>query len=521
LDESTPTARPSLLRNMLLNVGGRGLLTLLALAVTPVLVRRLGTEAYGLYVLAFTLGGVLAVLDLGLTPAVVMLLSRAWHENDRPRMERIIGTALTTYLIVGVVLGTIVALLVPWLATSVLHVSPNLQSTAEAALWLSTGGFLLSLLFSVFNAVPIALERFDLTVLRTVGVSLLTTAAVIIYALAGGGLVGVMLINLIGNGVALGLFIAVSRLLLPGLKMRPLFDTQIFKTMARFSAFKFAGSVGGLLTYRFDQVAIGAMLGVRAAGVYVVPVTAVTRIQALLTDLMLPLFPRISKLASDPAAVRSLLLRAVRLMVLVAAPTFVILFVFADAVIRLWIGGEPGRVLSLEGSTTLRWLAAASLIQAIAVVPVIVSEAAGKPEINNGFAVASAVINVPLVLVLVPRFGIEGAAIAFFINSATQTVVFIFYAARRFAQVGVMQLISESLLRPLIAAAVAGGVAALMHPLVTGLASLCLAVLLVTALYALMVKLVSAITPEDLDYLAPFVRRLPGPFNRILAARVR
>jgi len=414
---------------MLLNVGGRGLLTLLALVVTPVLVRKLGTEVYGIYVLAFTLGGVLSVLDLGLTPAVVMLLSRAWHAQDRARMERIIGTALTTYLIAGAVLGSVVALLVPWLATSVLHVSINLRPAAEAALWLSTGSFLLSLIFSVFNSVPIALERFDLTVLRVVGVSLLTTAAVIVYALAGGGLVGVILINLLGNAAALGLFIVVSRHLLPGIKMRPYFDGEIFRAMARFSGFKFAGSLGGLLTYRFDQVAIGAIIGVRAAGVYVVPVTAASRILALLTDLVLPLFPRVSKLASDPAAVRSLLLRSIRLMVVVASPTFVLLFVFADAILRAWIGGDPGRALAIEGSATLRWLAAASLIQAIAVVPVIVSEAAGKPEVNNGFAVASAIINVPLVLILVPRLGIEGAAIAYFINSATQTVVFIFYAA--------------------------------------------------------------------------------------------
>ncbi len=505
---------------MLFNVGGRGLLSLLALVVTPVLVRKLGTEAYGIYVFAFTLGGVLAVLDLGLTPAVVMLLSRAWHAQDRARMERIIGTALTTYLVAGAVLGVVVALLVPWLVTSVLHVSKNLQTTAENALWLSAGSFLLSLVFSVFNSVPIALERFDLTVLRTVGVSLLTTAAVIVYVLAGGGLVGVMLINLAGNAVALGVFIAVSRLLLPWMKMRPLFDVEIARAMARFSGFKFAGSVGGLLTYRFDQVAIGAILGVRAAGVYVVPVTAATRILALLTDLVLPLFPRISKLASDPAAVRSLLLRSVRLMALVAAPSFVILFIFADAIIRAWIGGEQGRLLAIEGSTTLRWLAAASLIQAIAIVPVIVSEAAGRPEVNNGFAVASAIINVPLVLILVPRLGIEGAAIAFFINSATQTVVFIFYAARRFAQVDVRRLVSESLLRPLIAAGLAGVVGALVHPFVTGVGSLFLALLLVSALYALAVRLVSAITSEDLDYLAAFFRRLPRPLNRILGARV-
>jgi O-antigen/teichoic acid export membrane protein len=509
-----------LLRNMLINVGGRGLLTLLALAVTPVLVRRLGTDVYGIYVIAFSLGGLLAILDLGLTPAVVRILSRAWHEKDKPRMERIIGTALTTYVVLGVVFGGVVALLVPWLTTSVLHISPNLRAAAEAALWLSTGGFLLNLMYAVFNAVPVALERFDLTVLRTVAVSLLTSAAVIIYVLAGGGLVGVMVINVVGNAVAVALFIAVSRLLLPGLSMRPRFDRESFFAIARFSGFKFAGSIGGLLTYRFDQIAIGAFLGVRAAGVYVVPATAATRILALLTDMVLPLFPRISKLAADPALVRSLLLRSVRMMALLAAPTFAVLFVFADAIIRNWIGGEQGRTLAIEGEGTLRWLAAASLIQSIAVVPVIVSEAAGKPEINNGFAVLSALINVPLVLLLVPRLGIEGAAIAFFINSATQTVVFIFYAARRFAQVTVRQLIAESLARPLLAAALAGAVGALIHPLVTGVASLLLALLLVFGLYAVAARLISAITAEDREYLATFANRLPGPLHR-LAARVR
>jgi O-antigen/teichoic acid export membrane protein len=521
LDETVPTSRPNLLRNMLVNVGGRGLLTLLALAVTPVLVRRLGTETYGVYVLAFTLGGTLAILDLGLTPAVVMLLSKAWHENDRPRMERIIGTALTTYLVAGAILSLGVALLVPWLTVSVLQVSPNLRPVAQAALWLSTGGFLLSLLFSVFNAIPIALERFDLTVLRTVGVSLLTTAAVIAYALAGGGLVGVMLINVVGNAVALGLFIVVSRHLLPGMSMRPLFDRTIFKAIARFSGFKLAGSVSGLVVYRFDQVAIGAMLGVRAAGVYVVPATAAARILALLTDLVLPLFPRISKLATDPAAVRSLLFRSVRLMALVASPTFITLFVFADSVIQAWIGGEPGRILAMEGATTLRWLAAASLLQAIAVVPIIISEAAGKPEINNGFAVASAIVTIPLVLILVPRLGIEGAAMAFFITSSTLLVAFVLYASRRFAQVGPLELVSESLLRPLVAAGLAGAVGVLIHPFVTGLPSLVVAVLLVLSLYVLAVRLVSALTPDDMGYLAPFVRRLPGPLNRILSARVR
>jgi O-antigen/teichoic acid export membrane protein len=521
LEQAAAKGQPSLARNMAFNVGGRALLTLLALAVTPVLVRRLGTDVYGVYVLAFTFGGVLSVLDLGLTPAVVMLFSRAWNAKDTVRMDRIIGTALTTYLVVGLVMGGIVAAAVPWLTTAVLHVSPRLLPAAQAALWLSTAGFLLSLMFSVFNAVPISLERFDLVVLRTVGVSLLTTATVIVYVLAGGGLVGVMAINVAGNALALILFIAVTRFLVPRLSLRPRFDREIALAIGRFSGIKFAGSIGALLTYRFDQVAIGAFLGILATGVYVVPATAATRVFALLADIVLPLFPRISKRFDNPAAVRSLFLRSMRLMALAAGPTFVLIFVFADWVIRAWIGGEAGRTLASEGAATFRWLAAAYLIQSLAIVPATASEAAGRPEVNNGFAIISAVINVPLVLILVPRLGIEGAAIAYFANSATQTVVFIFYAAHRFAAVEPWQLIRESLARPLIAAALTGAVGWLMRPFVSGPITLVLVVLVGLALYAIAVRLVSAITTEDFEYLAPFADRLPKPLHRIYAVYAR
>src|SRR5579859_5441265 len=521
MDQAAPRRQPNLLRNMLLNVGGRGILTLLALAVTPVLVRKLGTDVYGIYVLAFTLGGTLSILDVGLTPAVVMLLSRAWQANDRPQMERILGTALTTYLAVGVVLAGVVALLVPWLTVTLLHVPPRLQSQAEISLWLSTASFLIAMLFSVFNSVPTALERFDLVVLRTVGVSLLTTAAVIVYVLAGGGLVGVIAINLIGNAAALGLYVALTRFLLPDVPIRPHINIDIARAIGRFSAFKFSGAIGAVLTYRFDQVAIAEFLGVRAAGVYVVPATAAARVLQLLADLMLPLFPRVSKRADEPASIRSLLLRSTRLMTLVAAPAFVLLFVFADSTIRAWIGGSEGRVLAIEGAPTLRWLAAATLIQAVAVVPSVVSEAVGKPELNNGFAVVSALINVPLVLILVPRLGIEGAAIAYFVNSATQTVFFVFYAARRFAKLSPGQLVNQSVLRPLAAAIVVGVVGWIARPLVTGALSLLIAVILLLALYAAVVRLASAITKDDFEYLEPFVQRLPRPFHRAFALYAR
>src|SRR5574338_631556 len=52
---------PSLLRNIALNIGGRGLLTVLALLSTPLLVHQLGNETYGVYILALTMGGLLGL----------------------------------------------------------------------------------------------------------------------------------------------------------------------------------------------------------------------------------------------------------------------------------------------------------------------------------------------------------------------------------------------------------------------------------------------------------------------------
>ena len=166
-----------LLGNVIVNVGARGALIILTIVSTPVILHRLGTAAFGVYILAITLGGLLALLDFGLTPALVTSLSHAWHQQRRDESERLVGTALTLYLLIGTAGGLTFAALVPWAVRDLLHVPAALQPSARTALWLSTAGFAVNMWLAVFNAVPYALQRYDLVAARIVGLSLVTTTA--------------------------------------------------------------------------------------------------------------------------------------------------------------------------------------------------------------------------------------------------------------------------------------------------------------------------------------------------------
>jgi O-antigen/teichoic acid export membrane protein len=497
-----------LLGNVAFNVGARGALIVLTVISTPVVLHRLGTAAFGVYILAITVGGLLALLDFGLTPALITLLSRAWHLERLDEVTRLVGTALTLYLAIGVTGAVVFALLVPWAVTDLLHVPVALQAGARTALWLSTAGFAFNMWLAVFNAVPYALQRYDLVAIRIVGLSVLTTAALIVYALLGGVLEGFVGINVAGALVGLLIFYLVSRALLPGVSFRPRFDPDAFRRLARFAAFKFAGTLGGIFTFRFDQFAVGAILGVSAAGLYSIPASASQKLLSLLGELASPFFPRASTLRGDDVRLRALFFDGSRLLALAATPMLLLLFVLAEPTLRFWIGGTQGVQVAQASAPAFRWLLAALLIQSVAIIPVIFCEALGKPEINNSFAVASALIHIPLVLLLVPRFGITGAAMALFFNSATQTVIFIVYASRRLFHVSLKELLVRTFLRPLAAAAVIAALAYLVaRPLIQSRVTLVLALAVLPVAYLAVAFLLSAITRADLARLP--LKRLP------------
>lgn len=514
-DRTVVSAPPPLLRNIAFNVGARGVLIILSIVVTPVLVRRLGTDRFGIYSLATGLGsGLTNVLALGLIPAIVATLSRALGSGNRDDAQRVVRTSFTMFAVIGIVGAAIVSAAVPVLVTSVLRISASLQREAAVALWISAAGLALNLVFAVFTAIPYALQRYDIVAGRVVGLTILSMSAAVVYVLLVPDLIGVLVIQFLAGAAGLLFYYLVSRRELVGINLWPGFHPDAFKRLARFVAFKAAGDAALVFGQRFDQFAIGSLINVDYVGIYAVPANACQRVLQLLGEIALPTFPRMSAVTSDEAR-RDVLLRGSRLVALVASLAAAMLMVPADIILRLWIGGHLGALIAAQATEAFRLLALAIYIQSLAVVAALFCEALQRPAVNNSLVVLGAAAQVPLILLLVPRYGINGAAMGVLAASIIQTAPLLWIVADRIAVVGARRLLTEAFLRPLVA-----GLVAVLAGLVTrqivggGLITLVVTESAIVVAYVAVAIVTGGIRAGDLDQLE---KALPVKVGRIQA----
>jgi len=510
MTDSNVRATPSLARNIVFNVGARGVLIVLSIAITPVLVHRLGTEQYGIYSLATALGsGLTNVFALGLIPGIVAMLSRSLGQRNDADTQNVIGTAITLFAVVGIIGSVTLALAVPFLVHDLLRIPVSLQGVAATALWISALGLGLNLTFAVFNAVPYALQRYDIIASRIVGLTLLSMAATVVYVLIDANLTGVMVIQVVAGVLGLAVYYAVSSRHLPHVRFLPGFDRPTFVRLARFTAFKSLGDIALTFGSRFDQFAIGSLLSVGAVGFYAVPATACQRLLQLLGEVAAPMFPRMSTVGDEER--RTLLIRGTRLIALLSSFIAVVLVSLPEPILRVWIGSHQGVLVAGQASQAMRFLAGAMFLQAIAVVGNYYCESIQRPFVNNSFIVLGAIVQVPAILLLLPRMGITGAAFGVFIACAIQTAPFLILMSDRVAGVSPIRLMLESLGGPAVAAVAAAVVGLALHEFATNLWSLAGVVALMGAVYAASAIATGGIRRGD---LALMHRSLPASVTR-------
>ncbi|MFN2462443.1 MAG: oligosaccharide flippase family protein [Candidatus Dormibacteria bacterium] len=451
--------RRSLGFNVAVNIGARIGLGAVGLVTIPVVLHRLGPEAFGVYMISVSLAGLVGILDLGLTAAFINRLARARNDNDGVVIQGLVGTTISIFGVLGVILCIGTFLVAPVVVTSVLHVAGRLAGDATVALRVTGVGLALSLWLSVLDAIPVAYERYDIVAWRISLISVLAAFATLGYAFAGGGLVGLVVINVIGTAFGLVTFYAAARRLLPGHRLRPGWSKEAMRSLIGFSFFKFAGTASATAVFRFDQLAVGFLLGVRAAGLYAVPSGVLARLLALVGAAVSPAFPRVSGMTRDTSAVSRLFVEATRWLAVIAFPVAAVFAIAPEAILAAWIGGREGQIVAHEVGATTRWLMLAFAVQAVAAVPAVFCEATGSPWMNNLFAVAGLVIHVPMFFVLVLGVGLEGAGLTLLLNSVVQTVPFVILATRRVAEMSVWTLFWRALSRPLVASLIPAAIA--------------------------------------------------------------
>jgi O-antigen/teichoic acid export membrane protein len=167
--------------------------------------------------------------------------------------------------------------------------------------------------------------------------------------------------------------------------------------------------ISPLLLY-LDRFMIGVLLSMTAVTFYAAPYEIVGRLVLISGAVMGALVPALSRLSGEAnrAEAERLAVRCVVLLVAVLAPAVVLILGTARDGLALWLGPE----YAAQSATAMQILAVGLLVNAAAHVPYGLLYSAGRPDLPARFHMIELPIQLVLAWLLIARFGITGAAIA-------------------------------------------------------------------------------------------------------------
>ena len=190
-----------------------------------------------------------------------------------------------------------------------------------------------------------------------------------------------------------------------------------FKTSMHYGMRDYAGGVADYATLRLDQLMLGAMASSTAMGLYVVAVrlSEITTFAAeAVADALMPEMAASRK--GDGA--EALLARSLRLTIYANLILLVPLWLVAPLMLRVLFG--PNFV---PAASAFRWLLIAAVVWSASAIVIRGLQGFGHPGLTTIARFLSALVTAGALLILLPRMGITGAAIASLIGYAVLLAV--------------------------------------------------------------------------------------------------
>jgi O-antigen/teichoic acid export membrane protein len=377
--------------------------------LTPFVLRHIGREAFGLYALATSIVGWMALLDLGLTPGLKAHLARRSALPDSNACSRLASSTFFPQLGVALLAlsgGALAAQSVP----AIFAVSGPLADQAVALTRLLAASSAVSLATQSFNAVLVGHQH--LTRENAARLALVAVRAAVIAVLLwrGYSLVALGWAHLAAVCVSSALTVYWAYLLTPGLRIRPsLVCASELRLVAGCGAWFSAGAAAGLMISGTDRIVAGRLVSIEAVTVLSVTASAYVFAEASLSQLVNNARPALGQLFGEkrPAAiVRAYrqLLTAVTGLGLVAASG---IWAANEAFVGAWVGSRH------YGGALLDALLGINLVLALAILPsraVLAAHLTVRPQTVARLAEGG--LNLALAVWLTLQFGLVGTALS-------------------------------------------------------------------------------------------------------------
>ena len=380
------------------------------LIYTPVMLRLLGKNEYGLYQVVNSTVAYLSLLSLGFGSAYVRYYSKYKVKNDEEGIARLNGMFMTVFCVLSaicVICGSVMTAN----AKVIFGDGLTAEEVEKAKVLMMILIFSMAITFpkSVFNCYITAHEEFVFQKLLIVLQNLFNPFLTLPLLLLGYGSVAVVAVSAF---LTLVIFVANAIFCLKKLKMKFCFrgfQFSLLREMWVFTFFIFLNQIIDQINWSVDKFLLGRMSGTAAVAVYGIGGqinTLYVHMATAVSNVFVPKVNRLVEESDDNKALTGLMIRVGRIQLLILA-LIVVGFVFLGRpFVQLWAGAgyEESYLVAL-------WLIIPVSIPLIQNLGIEIQRAKNKHRVRSVVYACLAVANLVLSIFLIRWFGCVGAAV--------------------------------------------------------------------------------------------------------------
>lgn len=505
------TSSPGIVKNSFYGFLSYAVPLVFTIVLTPVIIRNLGVEKYGLFVLASTITGFFSLLRFGMGYGVAKAVSE-YYGNQRPAgVGEVIGSTITILGVVGIV-GFVLTSLIGFWGLDFLNIPLVYHPQARLVFFLSGLVFIFSGIESALANVLAGAQRLDSQAKIYLSVMSGSNAVMIILVLLGFDVASLVVVQLTASIVTLSGYYIVSRRLLRDISLRLTFSWRYFKPFLKFNIFVYLHEAASAFLFQADKLIISIFSGPAAVSYYNIAGTVSQKIQGTGTSLTAIFFPVASAMAATERyfELGNIYRRVMRTIFLVAGGLAVTLATFGEPLLLHWVGQEfvDKGLIALYILTITHFLLAVYAAVSYFIIGL------GRVKYVAGCTSLFVVLNMVFLLILFPRYGIVGAAWAYML-SLLPLPFFLRLAERKFfGLTGAARFYSAELAK----VAVTGAVFYILlgffiAPFATNLFRVIVFGALSFGVYIGIYKLFGFLRSEDWQIFVNFVNSLPNVFR--------
>lgn len=381
------------------------------IAFVPLYVEYLGTEAYGVIGISAVVGTFLSLLDLGLSP----MLSRemASYRGGAHTAESIRSLLRVVELLCwfcGLIGASLVWNAAPWIASNWLRSEVLPVDTISHALRIMALVVCLRFVEGAYRGVLVGLQKqVAVNAIASFAATLRGFGSIAVLAWWSPTLGAFFWWQGAVAALSVALFMISSHRAIPRAVVKLKLGIDILTTTWPFARGILIGNLIGLGLGQTDKVVLSRVIELAEYGQYMLAATAVSCISMAAGPIGQAMYPRLTEQYSAQRKERLVaeFHRMAQLVTVSAGGVGAVLVAFPHEILMAWTG-DPR--IAAVAATPLRLLSIGAILSVCAQVLDHLQLAAGRTRLRNRLNGIAVLVVVPALIVLVPLYGMNGAA---------------------------------------------------------------------------------------------------------------